>query len=196
MSKLIVYCVDTETTSLDNTKGDIIEISFIRTTDLSQKTWHIKPNRPENIEDEALKKNGANKDELLWKTAAGKEKYRLIDDVLPEIENWIAEDNSSVFDRVLVGHNVRFDSEYMKSAWKQAGCMDTYPFSTFGTEIDTKGLVLFYDWIMGQNNKKYNLSACIKKFGLTQLKAHGAADDTKMAYDLLMHIASKINNGV
>ena len=192
MGKLIMYSVDTETTSLDETKGDIIEISFIRTTDLSQKTWWIKPMNPENIEDEALRKNGANKDDLLWKTAAGKEKYRLIDDVLPEIENWIAEDNSKIYDRLLSGHNIRFDANFMKSVWKRAGCEDTYPFAKFGREVDTMGLALFYDWIMEQNNEKYNLIACIKKFGLEQLKAHGAANDTKMAYNLLMHVAKQI----
>jgi len=45
---------------------------------------------------------------------------------------------------------------------------------------------------MEQNNEKYNLIACIKKFGLEQLKAHGAANDTKMAYNLLMHVAKQI----
>lgn len=192
MGKLVLYVVDTETTNLSPDIGDIIEVSFLRTSDNDQKTWYIKPTNPDGIDDGALKVNGYNRDDLLWKTKAGREKFRLLDDVLPEIENWICDDGAKIFDRILCGHNVNFDQKFLQSAWKKAKCDDTYPFSSYGMLIDTKGLALFFDWVSGQNNERYNLSACIKKFGLEQRKAHGAIDDVKMANDLLMHFAKKV----
>jgi len=186
MSKFTVYVLDTETTGLDPVKNDIIEISLKRLSDNQQKTWCMKPINLDNIEDGALRVNGVNRDDLLWKTVAGKEKYRLVEEVLPEIENWVAEDGGNVYTRLIVGHNINFDHQMMMSTWKKVDATQTYPFSTFGNMIDTKGLTLFFDWIAGENNGKYNLGACIKKYGLETRKAHGAEDDVKMCEDLLM----------
>jgi DNA polymerase III epsilon subunit-like protein len=184
MGKLCLYFVDCETTSLDNTKGDIVEISFIRNNDGEQKTWHIKPTNPENIEDSALAVNGISKDDLLWRTDAGKQKFKEVDVVLPDIENWIADDDSNQYDRVLVGHNIQFDYNYMMKAWERAKCIDTFPFSKYGMLIDTKQLALFFDYIKGENNQKYNLGALIKKYGIQKRKCHNAADDIAMTKDM------------
>jgi len=196
MAKLIVYVCDVETTSLDETKGDIIEASFLRTSDMVQKTWFIKPMHPENIEDGALKKNGTNKDDLLWKTKEGREKYRELNKVLPEIENWIFEDLSSVYDRIICGHNIAFDERFLKMAWRNAGCYDSYPFSAYGNLIDTKSLALLFGWINNVEGEKYNLGACIKKYGIQKLKAHLASDDVMMTYNLFMHFVEQIKKGI
>ena len=192
MGKLIAYVVDTETTSLDATKGDIIEISLLRTSDMQQKTWNMKPAKPDNIQDAALKVNGISKDDLLWKTAAGKSKYRLVHEVLPEIENWVADDGCKIYDSVLVGQNISFDQGFLLSCWGNAECMDSYPFSKYGNTIDTKGLALFFDWINGENNERYSLSALIKKYGLEKRSAHNAADDVLMTHQLFMHFVNMV----
>lgn len=190
MAKFTVYVLDTETTGLDPVKNDIIEISILRLGDKQQqKTWWMKPINLDNIDDGALKVNGVSKDDLLWKTASGKEKYKVVDEVLPEIENWVAEDGANIYTRLIVGHNINFDHQMMMSTWNKAGASETYPFSKFGNMIDTKGLTLFFDWIAGENNGKYSLGACIKKYGLEMRKAHGAEDDTKMCADLLLRHA-------
>ena len=82
MAKFTVYVLDTETTGLDPVKNDIIEISILRLGDKQQqKTWWMKPINLDNIDDGALKVNGVSKDDLLWKTASGKEKYKVVDEV-------------------------------------------------------------------------------------------------------------------
>lgn len=192
MGKLSIFVVDTETTSLSPNVGDIIEISIIRTSDMEQKTWHLKPTRIDGIEDSALKVNGVNKDDLLWKTKEGKEKYRLVENVLPEIENFIADDGSKINDRILAGQNVKFDEEWLKTTWERAGCKDSYPFSGYGMLIDTKCLALFFDWINGENNESYSLKNLIKKYGIEKKKLHAACDDVRMTYELLMKFAEKV----
>ena len=191
MGKLSLYICDTETTSLYPDKGDIIEISFLREFDGKQRTWNIKPMFPENIEDSALKVNGISKEDLLWQTEEGRKKYRLLEEVLPEIENWIADDNCNLYDRILVGHNIQFDYQYMKATWEKVNCKDSFPFSYYGPLIDTKHLVLFHDWMKGENNQKYNMGACIKKFGLEKRSQHGAIDDTRSAFDLFMYFVKE-----
>lgn len=191
MGKLSLYLCDVETTNINPDKGDIIEISFLREFDGQQRTWFIKPTAPENIEDTALKINGADKEDLLWHTEAGRKKYRLLEEVLPEIENWIADDNSNVYDRLLVGHNINYDYLAIKHSWAIANCKDSFPFSYYGPLIDTKCLALFYDWMRGENNEKYNMGACIKKFGLEKRKLHSAEQDTRSVYDLIMFFAKE-----
>ena len=192
MTQFVLYVVDCETTGLDPVKNDIIEISFLRLSDNEQKTWWLKPTNPENIEVRALEVNGTNINDILWKTEAGKAKYRLAEEVLPEIENWIADDHHKIYDRVVVGHNVGFDFDMMRQLWIKSDNYDTFPFSKWENSIDTKQLALFFDWVEGKNNEKYNLSACIKKFGLEQRKAHGAIEDVKMTADLLNHLATMV----
>lgn len=195
-SNLILYFCDTETTNLDPKIGDIIEVSLIRSTDLQQKTWHIKPTNPDGISDKALEVNGINKDDLLWKTAAGKEKYALLNSVLPQIENWVAEDGKKTFDRVLVGHNVKFDEAFLQESWKKDDCFDSYPFSAYGNLIDTKSLALMIDWITGTTNFKYNLESCIKRAGITAQKFHGAAADIDMTKQLFMKYVEMMKSGL
>ena len=187
MGKFVVYVADCESTHLDCEKGDIIELSLLRTTDMVQQTWFMKPINVDNIDDGALKVNGANKEDLLWHTEEGKKKYRSLDEVLPEIENFVSDDGAKSFDRILAGQNINFDYQYMLSAWKKAECIDSFPFSTYGMMIDTKGLALFDDWINDRESEKYSLKNLVKKYGIEQRKAHAASEDVKMTYDVLMN---------
>jgi len=192
MGKLSVYVIDTETTSLSSEKGDVVEVSILRTNDMEQKTWFIKPTRIDGIEDGALKVNGIKKEDLLWQTQEGKEKYRLLEDVLPEIENFICDDGAKINDRILAGQNIAFDQGWLKDMWLRAGCKDSYPFSGYGMLIDTKCLALFFDWTNGENNESYSLKNLIKKYGVEKKRLHSANDDTMMTYELLMKFVEKV----
>ena len=104
----IVYVNDCETTGKDPIKNDIIELSSARLiiTDkvaIEQKTWFLAPINPLNIDDEALKINGYKKEDLLHKTEYGRNTFQPAEQVLPQIESWMNEDNSSVYDRLFVG---------------------------------------------------------------------------------------------
>ena len=184
MGTFELFCIDTETDGLDPRLNNVIEISIknIRTGD--QKTWNLKPLNPENIQPKALQVNGANIDDLLWKTAAGKAKYKEPEEVLPDIENWLADSGAPIQDRIMVGHNINFDYEMLKYLWVRCESFETFPFVKHGNLIDTKMLALFFDYINSTKADKYNLSACIKRFGCQQLKAHGATNDVIMCTEL------------
>jgi DNA polymerase III alpha subunit (gram-positive type) len=148
--------------------------------------------KPETISDEALKVNGHKREDILWLTAHGKENYKNPKDVLPEIENWIAEDDVTSADRVLCGHNVMFDFNIMESTWLRHLAIDTFPFLTGSKRqtIDTKELALFIDIIAGKRRKFYNLGNLIKAYGIKKEKAHRADADTRMTKELVVKQAA------
>src|SRR5258706_1821940 len=116
----VLYVCDTETTGLDPNKNEIVELSLIRTFLNSnkpdeQKTWLIRSTMPLNISDEALAVNGHKREDVLGLSKYGKENYILPKDVLPQIENWLANDDCLAADRGLCGHNVLFDFNMMEN---------------------------------------------------------------------------------
>ena len=121
----VLYVCDTETTGLDHEKNEVIELSMSRfvfgSEEAEQKTWLIRATNPETVEDEALKVSGHKREEVLGLTKKGRELYRMPSEVLPEIENWIEEDDVTVNDRVLVGQNIKFDYDMISSMWKRHG---------------------------------------------------------------------------
>ncbi len=190
MGKLVLYIADTETTGLDPTKNDIIEISLLRLSDGEQETWKIQPINFETIEMRALEVNKTTLDDL-----KDKSKYKPADIVLPEIENWVLEDDCSMFDRVLVGHNIQFDLNMMLGTWGKMGCSDSFPFPKWGNLIDTKGMALLYDFFNANNIDKYNLAGCVKRFGLQKRAFHGATEDVLATKDLFEHLCCEFKGG-
>jgi DNA polymerase III alpha subunit (gram-positive type) len=200
MDDYTIYVVDTETTGFDPINNDVIEVSMLRLSrqddgfKREQKTWFLKPASELHISDEALKVNGHKKEDILWKTQEGKEKYKTVQEVLPEIELWIMEDCSSVMDRIFAGHNPNFDIQFLKSTWAKGGSESTFPFDlTAGNRVlDTKQLVLFIDLCVGKRRTKYSLGEVIKPFGVKKGKAHRADEDTRMTTDLLETILTSV----
>lgn len=189
----VLYVADTETTGTDPQKHEIIELSTIRlwldgSRAEEQKTWLIRATLPENIEEEALKMNGHKREDILGLTKHGKENYIHPSKVLSEIENWMAEDDVTVNDRVMSGHNAPFDDAMMEAMWKRHGAIDTYPFQLGVNKLllDTKQLAIFIDVICGRRRKFYNLGSIIKDYGIKKEKTHRAESDTRMTKDLLL----------
>jgi DNA polymerase III epsilon subunit-like protein len=194
-----LYFIDTETTGLDPTKNDIIEICFWREGEENSKTWHLKPVNPENIEDEALAINGHKKEDLLHKTQYGRDTYRDPAIVIPEIEAWLMEDCGASEDRIIVGHNPKFDYDFMIQCWEKQKSLESFPFGYLtedrsgkkqnrSTLFDTIDLVKIVDICNSKRRKAYNLSACVKAFGITKAQAHRADGDVKMTKDLFEKI--------
>lgn len=190
----IIYVIDTETTGLDNKLHDIIEMSMYRIylnkgaeQEGEQKTWLIKAARPENIQADALAKNGHKKEDILCQTDYGKENYKSIESVIEEVEEWISKDGMSSHDRVFAGQNPLFDFSHMEETWKRNNSIDTFPFLTGANKliIDTKHIALFFDICLGQKRDRYNLGSLVKSFGVKKGKAHRADEDTRMTKDLL-----------
>jgi DNA polymerase III alpha subunit (gram-positive type) len=197
----VIYVIDTETTGLDPLLHDIIEISLYRVNFLNgkeldgeQRTWLIKAARPENIQADALAKNGHKREDILCQTDFGKEHYQPVEKVIEEIEEWIATDNMSAHDRVFAGQNPMFDFNHMEETWRRNNSSDTFPFLTGINKliVDTKQIALFFDICLGQKRDRYNLGSLVKSFGVKKGKAHRADEDTRMTKDLLFVFINSI----
>ena len=179
-----IYICDTETTGLDSRDNDIIEISFYRVSDNTQKTWCMKPFNTDNIDSGALRVNGHKLEDLLHQTNYGKLTYKDPKSTLIEIENWIMEDGSKTENRVLCGQNISFDKDMMIQSWKKAGSIDTFPFGR--RMIDTMGIAFAMDYAKGTMEKGYSLSNLTKKYGIKNEKAHSAASDTISTFQVFV----------
>lgn len=189
----IIYVADTETTGLNPNIHDVVEISMCRVfldgaKDDEQKTWHLKPLNPSQMEEKALEVNKLKKEDLCGLTKEGREKYNDPAEVVAEIERWIMEDGASSFDRVLLGQNVVFDKDMLEALWGKVNCSDTFPFEIKNNNrlIDTKQLAILIDICTGTRRKYYNLSNLVKDFGVKKGKAHIASEDVRMTKDLFM----------
>lgn len=196
----IIIC-DTETTGLLAEKHDIIEISMIRLTkndkgsyEEDQKTWCLKPLDFSTIEEAALKINGHILEDITHQTEYGKQTYRDANEVIVEIEQWIAEDGCSSVDRIFVGQNPFFDVDMMTALWKKTGNYQTFPFSLERNNriIDTKQLAIIVDVCNNKRRLGYSLGQLVKSFGVKKAKAHRADADTKMTADLFCKIIEAI----
>lgn len=194
MEQYVLYVQDTETTGLIPGENEIIELSLIRifldsgNWEGDQKTWLIRAMKPETISEEALNMNGHKREDILHQTKFGRENYKNPADVLPEIEEWISEDNMSAHDRAFAGQNPTFDFNHMMELWKGNQALDTFPFLTGHNKLllDTKQLALFFDICLGRKRAKYNLSALVKAYGVKKGKAHRGDEDARMTKDLLI----------
>jgi len=194
MDQYVLYVQDTETTGLEVGVNEIIELSLIRiflgsdNLEGEQKTWLVRAMKPDTIQEEALNINGHKREDILHMTKFGRENYKNPADVLPEIEEWISEDNMSSYDRVFAGQNPRFDFKHMQALWADNNAMDTFPFLTGHNEliINTKELALFIDICLGRKREKYNLGALVKAYGIKKRSAHKGDEDALMTRDLLL----------
>lgn len=178
----VIYVGDVETTGIDDSIHDIIELSLWRSSDDSQKTWLIKAVNIESIQDKALSVNKHKREDISHNTKYGRETYLNPSEVIIDIENWILEDDVSIEDRAFVGQNPMFDIGFMKEFWKRQGSIDTFPFGPF--IIDTLLLTRLIDLATGKKRKYYNLGKLIKSFGIPKGKAHKASEDVRMTKDL------------
>lgn len=188
----VLYVADCETTGTNHKIHDIIELSMIR-IDLDngkdeQKTWHMKPLNPAQIEDKALEVTGYKREDILGQTKEGKAKFVDPKSVITQVECWIMEDDVAAPDRVLIGQNIEFDKNFLESLWKKLDSFDTFPFMLENNNrmLDTKQLALLIDICTGVRRKYYNLGNLVKDFGVKKGKAHIAAEDTRMTKDLFV----------
>lgn len=200
-----IYFCDTETSGLINTPGingsldntcDVLEVCLWRMGEPESKTWWTKPLNPENIEDKALKINGHKREDILWLTKEGREKYREPSIVLPEIEEWIMQDAAAAEERVFIGQNPEFDYRFLANLWQKVGAKDNFPFGFWrnkeenvGYTLDTIQLVRFIDVMLGKKRKFYNLGSLVKDFGVKKVQAHRADGDVQMTKELFEKIA-------
>lgn len=178
-----LYVLDTETTGLDAIKNDPIEISIYRLSDDTQKTWCLRPINFEEISVDALRVNGHVLEDLKGLTKEGRERYLAPAKVLVEIENWLMEDGFRSEDRLMVGQNIGFDKDMLIQLWKKCDSSGTFPFSK-KYSLDTMGIEFFMNYCKDVKAEGYSLRNLVKKYGITNSKAHSAAADTKATMEV------------
>lgn len=174
--KYVIYLCDIESDGLDPYKNNIIELSLIRLSDDVQKTWCIKPINTDNIQPDALRINGHKLDDILHKTVYGRETYKEANKAIVDIENWIAEDGVPAEQRIFTAHNAHFDKGMMEQLWEKCNSKETFPFGR--RMLDSQIIEFFMDLCKGEMAEGYSLKNLVKKYGVTNDKAHTAASDT------------------
>jgi DNA polymerase III epsilon subunit-like protein len=155
-----------------------IEISLIRMSDKSQKTWFLKPIDIEASSPEALKVNGYTLDDF------NTSKFEDPNKAIVEIENWLSEDGFPTEYRCLIGHNISFDKYMLESLWQRCDSKDTFPFGR--RYLDTMVIELYKDFCKDKFESSYSLHSLTKKYGIKNEKAHSAAADTKATMELFL----------
>ena len=167
--------VDIETGSLSLTDCAVIEVSMLKLGDTSedaQRTWWMKPFDTDIIDPGALRVNGHKLDDLMHKTKEGREKYLDPHNVIIDMENWLSLDNMPAERRCIIAQNGSFDKDRLEQLWIKCGSKDSFPFGR--RMIDTMIMELFFDFAKDQFADSYSLAALVKKYGVTNTKAHTA----------------------
>lgn len=192
MKTFSLYVADTETTGLSDLDHSIIEISILRVNDNVQRTWCIAPHRFDTIQMDALRINGHRIEDLKHLTEYGKNTYKSARDVIPDIENFFADDAEPAENRILVGQNPGFDLGFMQEMWKREGSLDMFPFGSRPFTLDTRQIQVFLDLAFDEAEDYYNLGSLIKRYGVKNTKAHTAAADTLATKEVFMGQLNKI----
>ncbi len=174
----VLYFCDSETSGLDSHLNDVIDVSFHRSSDGSEKTWSMKPINQNHIDAGALRVNGHKLEDLRHETKFGRDTYKDPNKIIIEIENWVAEDNVPAENRILCGHNIHYDKSMLEQLWIKCNSADSYPFSKRRT-MDTMHLEFFLDWCNSNMAEGYSLSNLVKKYGVKNEKAHSALADMR-----------------
>lgn len=173
----VIYIADVETTGLDSRINDVIELSLYRLTDHTQKTWRIQPTNVENIDLGSLRINGHKLEDLKHETKIGLDTYLDPNKVIIDIENWMAEDSVPTENRIICGHNIAFDREFLQQLWVKCNSKDSLPFGR--RSLDTMMIEFFLDLCKGKMAEGYSLNNLVKKYGVKNEKAHSAEADVK-----------------
>jgi len=162
---MAIHFIDTETTGLDASVHEIIEIAII--TDYGDgrvETWssRVKPKRIEDADPMALQINGYDSAKEKWDDAPTFEE--VYQDHL--WNKWRKGD-------IVVGHNIAFDAEFYREECKRLAAPDTFPW----TKIDTVTLV--HEHLMPMGLKSLSLDKIRTFLHWSSKGAHTALKDAE-----------------
>lgn len=183
---------DTETTSLDAQKGDIISLAGMLEVDgkiVEEFDYRMKPFHPENITQEALDVNGFTKEEIMkfpHPSEAKKDLEKLMKKyVNPYKKNKMLDDKF-----IPAGQNVKFDTGFLQELWLR--CNDKW----YGSLISYQGVDLLSLTQILRLKKKLNtdnlrLETMANHFGV-EIKAHDAKSDIQATREIFYKILNMI----
>jgi DNA polymerase-3 subunit epsilon len=163
--------IDTETTGIDPTRHEIIELAVIvaRQVDrpgrgpkleiIEECEWKIKPEHMERAEPEALRVNGYN--EVDWMFAIDRKKA---------MQEFSKKTESCIF----VSHNLTFDYAFVMKAFEETGAENRMHYG----KLDTISMAVarLYD---APQADKFSLRALCTLLKVDNTKAHTALADTR-----------------
>ena len=173
MSGLQYYIIDTETTGLNSSYHETVEISIIRCTDRVQLTEFIKAEYPERANFDALA--------VCKKTLTDLEKGNAKETVVSKIDAFLNEDGLTSAHRCFIAHNYTFDKKFIHALYEKVS--KNCPVDLW---LCTMALTKQYAKQIGLVKPKVNLHAACDIVGIKKLSdAHNSKVDSRNTY--LLH---------
>ncbi|PIS12243.1 3'-5' exonuclease [candidate division WWE3 bacterium CG09_land_8_20_14_0_10_47_33] len=165
--------IDLETTGLDPTRHEIIEIGAILVSGKTLKIekeyqTRVKPEHPETADKKALKLSGLSP--TSWKKA------KPLIQVLKEL-------NKLAPGAMLVGHNITFDWTFLEIAYRNAGISWTFDYH----RLDVLSIAYAYA-LNDPKIKRLRLQALAEHFSIKGGKKHRALGDARTAYKIFLKL--------
>lgn len=186
------FLFDTETTGLQAGHHEICSLgAIILDKNFVYKTkgyMKLMPNHWERAEPGALKVNGI--DPKTW-TASHSSNTESIEKMYEFIDK-----NKRKNEKIIpVGHNIGFDTGFLKALIKQVGSTWRFHYN----EIDTISWMYQWSIVSEEDVTDFRLGACCKRFGITLSNAHNASADAwatmQLAHAIINDIKFRIKNG-
>ncbi len=159
--------IDIETTGLDFTQNEIIEIGAVLVSDgeiIKEFECKVNPISIQNSNPISLKINHYNKED--WQDAVS----------LPEALEKLLEISN---DAIMVAHNVAFDSQFLDYAFLNTGLKNNMHYH----KLDT--ISIAYAKLHGMGDmQKYSLRSLCEQFQIENKNAHSALSDARATYEL------------
>ncbi len=194
MSGIVYYVLDTETTSLNQLFGDLVEISLIRCPDEEynkdkpieqqakpvQISRTIKALNPANASIDSLRITGKTLEDLYNGITLAQ--------AVQEINDFINQDGKTPAHRCIVAHNANFDQKFICHAWQRFGQL--FPAEMW---LDTLAMSRAYaKKNLGLIKPKVNLAAACDLLQIKKTaKMHNAQDDARNCYKLWKALREK-----
>ena len=175
--------IDLETTGLDVTKHEIIQIGCVLVRQIEQENkgpelevieefeYKVTPDHIETADPVALKINGYNFADWLFAVT---------------LKNALIELSKKVDGAVMVGHNVAFDNMFLEKAFRDTGVINTMDYH----KLDT--IAIAYACLYNSKEpEKFSLRALSEYFNIENKNAHTALSDARTAFEIYKKLLVK-----
>src|SRR5690242_6783461 len=125
MNGLEFFVLDVETTGVNTSLHEVIEVSIIRASNRVQLTEFIRAETPETASIDALQIQNKTFDDLV----NGKSK----EEVIEKLDRFFAEDGLTPAHRCIIAHNFSFDKRFMHALYEKVG--KNFPANLWGCSM-------------------------------------------------------------